>query len=62
MTDKNITCAECGENFVFTVRDQEWYQDHGFQPPRRCLPCRQKRRALRTREGDGAIWDDVKRR
>lgn len=42
---KNLTCAECGASFVFSVEDQEYHASRGFQnEPRRCPSCRQARR------------------
>ena len=39
--DKTLTCKECGKEFVFTVRDQEFYAEKGFDhEPQRCRECR----------------------
>jgi len=44
--DKQITCVECGQPFVFTAREQEFFASKGYaNEPKRCLTCRQKRRA-----------------
>lgn len=40
MTTMDITCTVCGESFYFTEEEQEFYQSKGFQPPRKCKPCR----------------------
>ena len=49
MEDKNITCKECGRPFAFTVRDQQFYAEKGFQnEPQRCRDCRV------ARKGSGA--------
>jgi CxxC-x17-CxxC domain-containing protein len=49
-TDKNITCVECGQAFVFSASEQETYQQRGFtNEPKRCQPCRSARKA----EGGG---------
>lgn len=42
--DKSLTCVDCGVQFTFTARDQAFYQERGFQPPRRCKTCRDKRK------------------
>lgn len=39
MEDIKKICP-CGATFFFTVRDQEFYQKKGFEPPKRCKPCR----------------------
>ena len=43
--DKLITCVDCGAQFAFSARDQAFYQDKGYQPPRRCRDCREKRKS-----------------
>ena len=42
--DKLQTCVDCGAQFVFSVRDQAFYQERGYQAPRRCKVCRDKRK------------------
>ncbi len=43
--DKTLTCKECGEEFIFTAREQEFYEEKGFaNEPQRCKPCRDKRK------------------
>ena len=45
MEDKNLICKECGRPFVFTVRDQQFYAEKGFQnEPQRCRDCRSARK------------------
>ena len=47
-TDKTITCADCGKEFVFSTADQEFHASKGFtNEPKRCEECRQTRRASR---------------
>ena len=51
-TDKTIVCKDCGREFVFTARDQEFYAEKGFtNEPQRCRDCRNARKAQR---GEGA--------
>ena len=43
--DKTLTCCECGNEFVFTASEQEFYAEKGFtNEPRRCPACRQARK------------------
>ena len=35
-SDKNLTCADCGQEFVFTASEQDFYAQRGFTEPRRC--------------------------
>ena len=45
-TDKTIKCVDCGTEFVFTARDQEFYAEKGFtNEPKRCKACRDKKKA-----------------
>lgn len=30
MQDEKIICKDCGKEFIFTVRDQEFYAEKGF--------------------------------
>jgi len=50
--DKTITCADCGSEFVFTAREQEFYASRGLtNEPRRCPDCRRARKASRDSGG-----------
>ncbi len=28
--DKKLVCKECGQEFIFTAGEQEFYAEHGF--------------------------------
>ena len=44
--DKNLVCKDCGQEFVFTAGEQEFYATRGFEnEPQRCKPCRDNRKA-----------------
>ena len=43
--DKNIQCSDCGDEFVHPAEDQARYAERGFNDPKRCRPCRAKRKA-----------------
>jgi CxxC-x17-CxxC domain-containing protein len=43
--DRTLTCADCGQEFVFTASEQQFYQERGFTDPRRCRSCRAARKA-----------------
>lgn len=39
--DKEIACINCGKGFLFSVRDQKYYEELGFRnEPKRCRECR----------------------
>ncbi|MGL4989716.1 MAG: zinc-ribbon domain-containing protein [Sarcina sp.] len=45
MQDKTIVCKDCGNEFVFTVGEQEFYKEKGFDnEPVRCPACRKNRK------------------
>lgn len=52
--DKTITCRDCATQFVFSVREQEFFAEKGFGDPVRCVACRRALKAKRQGEGDGA--------
>lgn len=54
--DKNLTCADCGQEFVFTASEQDFYAQRGFTEPRRCASCRASRKAARNAEGGGSSY------
>lgn len=43
LEDRTITCTECGNDFVWTAKDQDFYRRKGFQQPKRCQDCRKKK-------------------
>ncbi len=48
--DRNLTCTDCGNTFVFTAGEQSFYQEKGFaHEPRRCKDCRSSKKG----EGGG---------
>jgi CxxC-x17-CxxC domain-containing protein len=52
-SDKTLTCADCGQEFVFTASEQDFYAQRGFTEPRRCASCRASRKAARNAESGG---------
>ena len=54
--DRNITCRDCGQEFVFTAGEQAFYQERGFSEPQRCPSCRAARKAARG-DGGGGGYD-----
>ncbi len=48
MEDKTLICEECGQEFVFTAGEQEFYKEKVFDnEPKRCKDCRDKKKAER---------------
>lgn len=44
MKDKKIICQDCDKLFVFSIKDQKFYEKMGFGTPIRCKECREKRK------------------
>lgn len=43
--DKTIVCKDCGQEFIFTVGEQEFFELKGLtNEPVRCKACRDKKR------------------
>ncbi|MBE6071757.1 MAG: cytochrome C551 [Clostridium butyricum] len=50
MTDKTIVCKDCNEEFIFSVGEQEFYKEKGFEnEPIRCSSCRRARKEQNNR-------------
>lgn len=49
MEDKNLSCRDCGSEFVFTTGEQEFYKEKGFEnEPVRCPDCRRAKKQQRN--------------
>ena len=51
--DRDLVCGDCGETFVFTEKDQEFFASKGFQEPKRCPACRRARKGQMDGGGYG---------
>ncbi len=48
LADKTLVCRDCGQEFIFTTGEQEFYLSRGLQnEPSRCPECRATRRKER---------------
>lgn len=53
MEDKTIVCKDCGKEFIFTVREQEFYKEKGFDnEPVRCKPCRDENKKRKAEKNN----------
>ncbi len=50
MTDKKITCITCGEEFEFTAGEQTFYNEKGFNEPKKCKTCRDASKSRSNRQ------------
>lgn len=47
--DITLVCKDCGEKFVFTAGEQQFYAEKGFtNQPVRCPNCRKARKQQRN--------------
>lgn len=54
--DKTLTCRDCGQSFVFSAGEQDFFASHGLMhEPARCPQCRAARKAQRAASGDGQL-------
>ena len=52
--DKTLECSDCGNSFTFSAEEQEQFQARGYtNEPKRCLECRQARKAERYGSSGG---------
>jgi len=50
MRDQFIICVQCNAEFEFSAAEQEYYQNKGFNPPKRCPQCRKNKSKLADSE------------
>lgn len=59
--DKVFTCRDCGEEQVWTAKQQKWWYEERLGPidsaAVRCLPCRRARRAQRGSPGANLLGE-----
>lgn len=58
--DKTLVCKDCGQEFVFTASEQDFYEEKGFtNEPQRCKPCRDARKNARGSGSQREMFDAV---
>jgi CxxC-x17-CxxC domain-containing protein len=59
LSDKILTCVECGYEFTFTAGEQEFFASKGYtNEPRRCTQCRGARKS--QERGYGGSYGSVR--
>src|SRR5437867_10877409 len=49
LEDQHLKCVDCGEEFIFTVSEQQFYKDKGLtHAPTRCRRCREAKKSQRA--------------
>jgi hypothetical protein len=51
MPDKTLKCKDCNADFVFSEKDQKFFESKGFEPPKRCKPCRDVKKQASKSQG-----------
>lgn len=44
--DVILECMECGTLFTFSAGEQKFFKQHGLEQPKRCEPCRERKKML----------------
>jgi len=58
--DRMLRCADCGEEFVFTAGEQQFYYDKSFRnEPKRCKNCKRRPEGRGGGSGGGARTETV---
>jgi CxxC-x17-CxxC domain-containing protein len=53
LSDKTLTCVDCGYEFTFTAGEQAFFASKGYtNEPRRCPQCRSARKSQQRGSGD----------
>jgi len=53
--DKIIICQDCGQEFVWTLGEQGFYEEKGLKEPVRCPMCRATYKAAKKDKFRGEI-------
>ncbi len=51
LSPRIVTCIDCGQQFVITSGERQFYLENLLKEPTRCFDCRQKRRLERMGKG-----------
>lgn len=59
MPDLDVTCAKCGNHFVFTEKDQNYYYERNLIWPRHCKDCRGIKKAEQQNSADNKMRYEI---
>lgn len=48
--DITLTCIKCKKRFIFSCKDQQFFESLGYKRPKLCKQCKQKRKEREKRE------------
>ena len=49
--EKELICIACQQPFPFRAKEQAFFAEQGYAPPKRCPSCRAERRRLQEQHG-----------
>lgn len=55
MPDLILVCRDCGQDFIFTSGEQEFFAAHEFPDPVRCQPCREEHKEVMRQRRELAL-------
>lgn len=55
LKDRKLKCCDCGDAFTWMAGEQAFYLSKGLAEPKRCKPCREKRRATLIRDSSKGV-------
>lgn len=58
--DIEAQCVDCGQTFTITAGEQRFFLEKGLALPKRCKPCREKRRKDKQQK-DGQFYAEQNR-
>lgn len=50
---QNLICLDCGEPFVWSSGERQFFWSKGLAKPKRCPKCREKRKATLFQKKEG---------
>ena len=56
---KTLVCKECGQEFIFTAGEQEFYAEKGVNEPQRCKACRDARKKMQPNRNARCLTPSV---
>lgn len=53
-----LTCRECGDRFIFEASEQKYFEKRGWEEPKRCPSCREKKWLRNMGINPEWTWED----
>ncbi len=62
-TGQTISCSECGNAFLFSISEENFFKEKGYSKPKRCKECRSSKPEINYQKSnifENSIWDIIK--